>query len=62
MTFSTVNSFKVQPLTCALGAELVGLRLGDAANDEALFGEIRRLLLVHKVLFQIGRASCRERV
>ena len=51
MTFSTVNSFKVQPLTCALGAELVGLRLGDAANDEALFGEIRRLLLVHKVLF-----------
>jgi taurine dioxygenase len=51
MTVSTVNSFKVQPLTCALGAELVGLRLGDAANDEALFGEIRRLLLVHKVLF-----------
>ena len=51
MTVRTLDSFKVQPLTCALGAELVGLRLGDAANDEALFGEIRRLLLVHKVLF-----------
>ena len=51
MTVRTLDSFKVQPLTCALGAELVGLRLGDAAADETLFGEIRRLLLVHKVLF-----------
>lgn len=39
------------PLTCALGAELRGVQLADAAQDESLFGEIRRLLLVHKVLF-----------
>ncbi|MBU3739869.1 MAG: taurine dioxygenase [Rhodoferax sp.] len=39
------------PLTCALGAELRGVQLADAAQDEALFEEIRRLLLVHKVLF-----------
>jgi taurine dioxygenase len=43
--------FQVEPLTCAIGAELVGLQLGDAARDDALFVEIRALLLKHKVLF-----------
>lgn len=49
------------PLTCALGAELRGVQLADAAQDESLFGEIRRLLLAHKVLFlrdqQLSRAQ-----
>jgi taurine dioxygenase len=42
---------KVQPLTCTIGAELSGVNLGDASRDDALFAEIRSLLLEHKVLF-----------
>ncbi|HTN48206.1 MAG TPA: TauD/TfdA family dioxygenase [Burkholderiaceae bacterium] len=42
---------EVEPLTCAIGAELHDVNLGDAARDEALFAEIRSLLLKHKVLF-----------
>ena len=40
-----------QPLTCALGAEITGVQLADAARDDGLFDEIRALLLRHKVLF-----------
>ncbi|MET0203164.1 MAG: TauD/TfdA family dioxygenase, partial [Casimicrobiaceae bacterium] len=42
---------RAEPLTCALGAELVNVNLGDASRDDALFAEIRALLLTHKVLF-----------
>jgi len=42
---------EVEPLTRAIGAELRGLRLGDAARDAELFAEVRTLLLRHKVLF-----------
>jgi len=42
---------RVEPLTCAIGAELSGVSLGDASRDAGLFGEIRALLLAHKVLF-----------
>ena len=45
------DSIKVDPLTCSLGAELSGVDLGDASRDDALFAEIRQLLLKHKVLF-----------
>src|SRR5574337_2605 len=45
------SSIKVEPLTCAIGAELSGVNLGDAARDDALFAEIKALLLTHKVLF-----------
>jgi taurine dioxygenase len=41
----------VEPLTCAIGAELFGFDLVAAIDDDALFGELRRLLLRHKVLF-----------
>jgi taurine dioxygenase len=51
MTTVAVRSMKVQALTCAIGAELSGVQLADAASDEALFSEIRALLLQHKVLF-----------
>jgi taurine dioxygenase len=46
-----VGSIIVEPLTCAIGAELKGINLGDAARDAGLFAEIKALLLRHKVLF-----------
>jgi taurine dioxygenase len=47
----TRGSIKVEPMTCAIGALLGNVDLGDASRDEALFGEIRALLLKYKVLF-----------
>jgi taurine dioxygenase len=38
-------------LTCAIGAELVGVNLADAIDDDGLFAEIRAALLKHRVLF-----------
>ncbi|MCY1411619.1 Alpha-ketoglutarate-dependent taurine dioxygenase [compost metagenome] len=52
---------KVEQLTCAIGAEISGVNLGDAARDDGLFAEIKALLLKHKVLFlrdqEISRAE-----
>ncbi|MDR3096785.1 MAG: TauD/TfdA family dioxygenase [Paraburkholderia sp.] len=52
---------KVEQLTCAIGAELVGVRLGDAVRDDGLFEAIKAALLKHKVLFlreqQLTRAD-----
>jgi taurine dioxygenase len=45
------RSIRVEPLTCAIGAELVNVDLGAASRDADLVAEIRALLLVHKVLF-----------
>jgi len=45
------GSIKVQPLTCAIGAELSNVNLGAASRDAGLVREIRTLLLEHKVLF-----------
>jgi taurine dioxygenase len=45
------SSIKVEPLTCAIGAELINVNLGDASSDDDLFAEIKSLLLRHKVLF-----------
>ena len=42
---------EILPLTCALGAELKGVRLADAARDDALFADIKQALLQYKVLF-----------
>jgi taurine dioxygenase len=42
---------EILPLTCALGAELKGVKLAEAARDEALFAEIKQALLQYKVLF-----------
>jgi taurine dioxygenase len=42
---------RVEPLTCAIGAELSGVDLADAIHDDGLFQELRRLLVRHKVLF-----------
>ena len=42
---------KVEQLTCAIGAELTGVNLADAARDDGLFAQIKAALLKHKVLF-----------
>ncbi len=55
------DSIKVEPLTCAIGAEISNVSLADAAVDESLLAEIRALWLAHKVLFfrdqEISRAD-----
>jgi taurine dioxygenase len=48
---SLERSIRVEPLTCAIGAELSNVNLGVASRDRALVAEIRALLLAHKVLF-----------
>jgi taurine dioxygenase len=45
------GAITIEPLTCAIGAELKGINLGDASRDADLFGEIKALLLEYKVLF-----------
>ncbi len=42
---------KALPMTRTIGAELTGVNLGDASRNDALFQEIKALLLKHKVLF-----------
>src|SRR4051794_14264838 len=45
------DSIKVEPLTCALGAEVSNVSLADAGVDDTLLAEIRSLWLRHRVLF-----------
>jgi taurine dioxygenase len=45
------ESLRVEPLTCAIGAELIGVSLGDAVRDDELFAAIYAALLQYKVLF-----------
>ena len=42
---------RIEPLTCAIGAELVGVDLAQAAHSADLFGEIKAALLRYRVLF-----------
>jgi taurine dioxygenase len=42
---------RVEPLTCAIGAEVSNVNLGVASRDSGLMAEVRSLLLKHKVLF-----------
>jgi taurine dioxygenase len=42
---------RIEPLTCAIGAQLSDVNLADAIGDDGLFQELRRLLVQHKVLF-----------
>ncbi|HSW23051.1 MAG TPA: TauD/TfdA family dioxygenase [Burkholderiaceae bacterium] len=48
---SLPDSIRVEPLTCAIGAELSNIDLGVASRSPELVAEIRALLLKHKVLF-----------
>ncbi|MEB8337212.1 TauD/TfdA dioxygenase family protein [Streptomyces endophyticus] len=45
------STITAQPLTCHIGAELFDVDLGEVARDDALFAELRTLLLKYKVLF-----------
>ena len=45
------SGIEVHRLTSFIGAELRNVSLADAANDSAVFAEIKDLLLQHKVLF-----------
>jgi taurine dioxygenase len=42
---------RIEPLTCAIGAELVNVNLAAAVRDDGLFQEIYAALLQYKVLF-----------
>ena len=42
---------RIEPMTCAIGAELTGVNLAQAIHNDDLFGEIRQALFTHKVLF-----------
>jgi taurine dioxygenase len=42
---------RIEPLTCAIGAELIGVSLTDAAHNDELFDRIKTALLHYKVLF-----------
>ncbi|MGG1947648.1 TauD/TfdA family dioxygenase [Trinickia sp. NRRL B-1857] len=41
----------IVPLTCSIGAELIGVDLADAVHDDGLFADIRAALLKHRVVF-----------
>ena len=47
---------KVEALTCALGAELKDVQVAEAITNDDLFGQIKELLLRHKVLFARDQA------
>src|SRR6478752_738193 len=48
---SLKSNIRVEPLTCAIGAELSNVSLGAASRDPELVAEIRSLLLKYRVLF-----------
>jgi taurine dioxygenase len=48
---SLPDSIKVEPLTCAIGAELVNFDVGVASRTPELMDEVRKLLLQYRVLF-----------
>lgn len=48
---SLPDSIKVEPLTCAIGAELINFDVGIASRTPELMAEVRKLLLKHRVLF-----------
>lgn len=50
---------KIRQITPCIGAELIGVDLGQASRDEALYREIRAQLLEHKVLFVRDQAITR---
>ncbi|MEQ1550832.1 TauD/TfdA family dioxygenase [Sphingorhabdus sp.] len=41
----------VEKLTCALGAEISGIKLAEVGRNDDLAGEVNELLIKHKVLF-----------
>ncbi|CAM3696393.1 TauD/TfdA family dioxygenase [Tsukamurella strandjordii] len=50
-TAPATGRLRAERLTAHLGAELHDVDLAEVAHDDALFAELRALLLAHKVLF-----------
>lgn len=50
---------RIEQLTCAIGAEISGVSLADAARDAELFSAVKAALLKHKVLFLRGQDIAR---
>lgn len=50
---------RVEPLSNALGAELIGVQLADAVRSDDLFAQIRAALLKHRVIFLRDQALSR---
>lgn len=50
---------RINPLTCAIGAELLDVQLADAVHDDGLFTAIKEALLKHKVVFLRRQAISR---
>jgi taurine dioxygenase len=50
---------RIEALTCAIGAEISGVSLADAAHDAELFAEVKVALLRHKVVFLRGQDIAR---
>ena len=46
---------KIRQITPAIGAEISGIHLGEAARDAALFAQVKAALLQHRVLFFRGQ-------
>ncbi|ASW01905.1 TauD/TfdA dioxygenase family protein [Paraburkholderia aromaticivorans] len=51
---------RIEPLTCSIGAELLGVHLADAIHDDGLFAAIRAALLKHRVVFLRDQDITRE--
>jgi taurine dioxygenase len=49
------SPYQVSPLTCSIGAQVSGISLVDAGQDDGLFQLVKGLLLQHKVLFFRGQ-------
>jgi len=48
---AVLSRLQVRPLTCALGAEVGNVNLGEASRSPEMMAELRALLLRHRVLF-----------
>jgi taurine dioxygenase len=48
---SLADSIKAEPLTCAIGAELINFDVSVASRTPELMAEVRQLLLQYRVLF-----------
>ena len=48
---SLPDSIKAEPLTCAIGAELINFDVGIASRTPELMAEVHKLLLQYRVLF-----------
>ena len=46
---------KIRPITPAIGAQVTGVHLGEAASDAGQFAQVKAALLKHKVLFFRGQ-------